>query len=192
MKDISVIIPTYNREDILSKNLISFINQDYQPDRYEILVIDDGSTDRTEKVVEDIASTSDVPIFYIFQENKGPAAARNTGIKSCSGALVLIVNADIIATPTLISEHIRFHKLYPDDNVGVLGFVTWSPEIEITSFMQWLEHGGPQFSYHKIRGREAGWRCFWTCNVSLKRRFLSAHGLFDEEFPAAAWGRMSN
>lgn len=87
---ISVVIPTYNRKEIVERCLKHLLNQTYPSDRYEIIIIDDGSTDGTRELVIRIAATAPTRILYsFFQTNKGPAMARNTGIKKSSGEIIL-------------------------------------------------------------------------------------------------------
>ena len=125
---------------------------------------------------------------YFKQEKRGPASARNLGIMNANTRIVLFIGDDIIATPNLIAEHMKWHSNNSEENVAVLGYVTWSPELRITPFMRWLENGGPQFSYHKLKGKEVlNYCCFYTCNISLKRHFLLKNGLFDENFKYAAY-----
>jgi glycosyltransferase involved in cell wall biosynthesis len=186
--NITVIIPTYNRENILKECLTALFRQTYPSSGFEIIVIDDGSTDGTESVVKKIIANSPVKLRYLKQENRGPAAARNAGIKNAQGGIVLFIGDDIIATETLIEEHMKWHESYAENNAAILGFVTWSPDIKITPFMIWLENGGPQFCYHNLKhGCNVPWSNFWTCNISLKKEFLLEYGIFDEDFPYAAY-----
>jgi len=186
---ITIIIPTYNRKDTLKKCLNTVFNQTYPKTDYEVIIIDDGSTDGTEELVNSLLDDSPCAVRYFRQENKGPAAARNVGIKNAYGKIILFIGDDIIATPTLLEEHIKWHKDYPDDNVAVLGYVTWSPEIKITPFMRWLEESGVQFGYPLIKKfDDVPCDFFYTSNISLKREFLlENNGLFDEAFPYAAY-----
>lgn len=187
---LSVIIPTYNRKDILKKCLNALFNQTFSHSNYELIVIDDGSTDGTEALVKSLLNGSPCALRYFKQENKGPAAARNVGIKNASGKIVFLTGDDIIATPTLLVEHIRWHtERFQQNNMAILGYVTWAPEIKITPFMHWLENGGPQFCYYKFQnGGEVEWKYLWTPNVSFKREFLIDNNLFfDERFPYAAY-----
>jgi len=186
----SVIIPTYNRKDILKKCLNALFSQTYPQSEYEIIVVDDGSTDGTEELVRTIINDSPCTLRYFKQRNKGPAAARNVGIKNSNGEIILFIGDDIISTPTLVEEHIKWHKEYPDSNVAVLGYITWSPEVKITPFMKWLENGGPQFHFwqisHKVDVDTKDY--FYTSNISMKRKFLlENNGFFDEDFPYAAF-----
>ncbi len=185
--ELSVIIPTYNRKNILKKCLNALFGQTYPGFEFEIIVIDDGSTDGTESIVKEIMEKSPVGLKYFKQENKGPAAARNAGIKNANGKIILFIGDDIISSPTLIEEHIKYHKQYLDEKIAVLGYVTWSKDIKITSFTEWLGESGAQFGYSLINDPEnVSYRFFYTSNVSVKREFLLKHGLFDEDFPYAA------
>ena len=187
---LSVIISTCNRKDILRKCLNALFGQTCLKSGYEIIVIDDGSTDGTENAVNEITRKSPVKLRYFKQENKGPAVARNVGIRNANGEIVLFIGDDIIAAPDLLEEHFLWHERYSDNNVAVLGYVTWSPEIKITPFMKWLENGGPQFSFWRIEDKVEvdTQRYFYTSNISLKRKFLlEKNGFFDEEFLYAAY-----
>ena len=80
-KNISVIIPTYNRRDFLKKAIESVLVQTCPPD--ELIIVDDGSTDNTPELVAGYGDS----IVYIRQQNRGPAAARNTGIRKARSSL---------------------------------------------------------------------------------------------------------
>lgn len=184
---ISVIIPTYNRKNILIKCLDALFEQTYPMDDFEIVVVDDGSTDGTESIVKDRMVKSPVGLRYFKQEKKGPAAARNMGIESAKGEIVLFIGDDIIASPLLLEEHVKWHNKYSNDSLAVLGYVTWSPDIEITPFLEWLDESGAQFGYKLINDPDnVSYRFYYTSNASVKKEFLLKHGLFDEDFPYAA------
>jgi glycosyltransferase involved in cell wall biosynthesis len=183
---ISVIIPTHNRKEILEKTLNSFNNQIGDIKRFEIIIIDDGSNDNTSSHFKNhFQSKYSLRIFS--QNNKGPAAARNLGIKKAKGKIVLIINDDTIPSPQMINKHLIFHQNHPEIYKVLLGLVTWHKELKITPFMNWLENGGPYFNYYRIKRKIVCWQKFWTCNISLKKEYLLNNGLFDESFPTAAW-----
>lgn len=92
MKGVSVIIPTYNREKLLRRALDSVAGQSYCCD--EIVVVDDGSTDNSRSVVMEFKSHCPVPVRYLFQENKGPAAARNLGIRESRYSVLAFLDSD--------------------------------------------------------------------------------------------------
>ena len=87
---VSVIIPTYNRAHLIDKAIKSVLNQTYQD--FEIIVVDDGSTDNTNEVLKNF---TDSRIHYIFHtSNLGVSAARNTGIKTSQGEYIALLDSD--------------------------------------------------------------------------------------------------
>ena len=187
MIELSVIIPTYNRTDILRKTLTALNAQSISSNRFEVIIIDDGSKLQELRALRNLVKGQEFAVTLLFQKHKGPAAARNKGIRAAKGNIVLIINDDTVPGPDLIKKHLFFHRIKREENYGLLGKVVWRPDIETTPFMLWLENGGPYFSFNSIKRKNAGWQRLWTCNVSFKKSFLLTHGLFDEEFPDAAW-----
>lgn len=119
----SVIIPTYNRAKTLALTLDSVCNQTLSPEKYEVIVIDDGSTDDTELLVKNLKFKVKSPeIRYFKTENGGPAKARNLGIKESEGEIIFFTDDNCVAPPnwmeTLLDGYIR----YPDV-VGVGGWI---------------------------------------------------------------------
>lgn len=151
----------------------------------EVIIVDDGSTDNTKKIVKQF--TGRLNIQYFFQTNKGPSAARNLAIKNSKGKIVLIINDDTILTKDMVKEHVKFHKRFIKDSCAVLGYIEWDKSTKPTPFMKWLQQKGPLFAYHTIKGIKTSWGFAYTCNISYKRDFLLQNGLFDEDFPYAAW-----
>ena len=179
---ISVVIPTFNRKNILGKCLEAYFQQTYPKEKIEILIADDGSTDATEHYITEIQKKSPIRIRYLKQENTGVTFARNLGIKNSQNQIILLSDDDIIPVSNLIEEHLRWHNLYPRGQDAILGYVTWSPEIEIDDFMRWCENGGPLQQYHLIENRcQVDCRFFYSGNISLKSDLLKQN-LFDEKF----------
>ena len=108
---ISLIIPTYNRANLIENTLLSVFNQTIKVD--EIIVVDDGSTDNTKQILEQY------DIKYIFQENQGVSSARNTGIKRAKNEWICFLDSDDIwehnkiektdSLPYRKSTHTFFH-----------------------------------------------------------------------------------
>lgn len=88
----SIVIPTFNYAGYLSRALESILAQEGED--FEIIVVDDGSTDNTEAVVREYEARSQGKVRYVIQENQGPAAARNHGIRLSTGQYVLFLDAD--------------------------------------------------------------------------------------------------
>lgn len=187
MIHISVVIPTYNRIEILKRTLSALDGQTLKADKFEAIIIDDGSTDDTVSLIKKEKALHNFRISLLKQNHQGPAAARNKGIKVAQGEIVLIINDDTVPDSRLLEHHLTFHSKHTKGTDALLGKVTWHPAIKITPFMKWLENGGPYFSFNKIKGNLAGWQRLWTCNISFKKAFLLSYGLFDESFPDAAW-----
>jgi glycosyltransferase involved in cell wall biosynthesis len=118
----SVIIPTYNREESLRKTLNSLSNQSLQANCYEVIVVDDGSTDNTGEIRNIHFPYS---LNYIYQSNQGSAIARNTGAKEARSPLLIFIDDDILVEPAYISGLIQIHNLNP----RVIGMGTFLPFI---------------------------------------------------------------
>ncbi|MDI9569218.1 MAG: glycosyltransferase family A protein [Pseudomonadota bacterium] len=175
---ISVIIPTYNRSDILEKCLRALNAQTLPGDRFELIVVDDGSQDTTPEVaVRFQKETFGSRLTFLRQRNSGQNAARNRAIAVARGKLLLFINDDTIAAPTMLAEHGRVHEAHPEETVAVLGRVTRSRDIPWNIFA--TLHLDETFAQWEGR-TELDWRSFITCNLSVKRSFLLKYGTYDE------------
>ena len=180
---LSIIIPSYNRKDILLRMLKSYEQQTARAEILEILVVDDGSTDGTEAAIAAFALASPIAIRYLANRKKGPGSARNYGIQEARGNLILLGDDDIIPSPTLVAEHVAWNRKYPADNFGIMGHVSWSPEVHPTPFMEWLGLDGALFGFGRLTpGKEVSFQYSYFCNTSVKRDFLIREGMFDENF----------
>jgi glycosyltransferase involved in cell wall biosynthesis len=186
---LSVIIPTYNRERILAKALEGYLAQSSPQLIHELLVVDDGSTDETERMVGRFIRRSQFTIRYVRQANKGPAAARNFGIREAKSKVVLFTDSDIVPSRNLVAQHMDWHNRNPKVSTAVLGYVTWPSDVNVTPFMRWYGEEGALFGYRRLRGKREvdDFHFFYTCNLSLKVDFLRSCGRFDEEFKSAAY-----
>lgn len=106
---ISVVIPLYNKEKSIEQSLKSVLSQSY--DDFEVVVVDDGSTDDSVAVVEAI---NDPRIRFVKQENGGPSKARNTGVKNAKGEWVLFLDADDELLPDALRYFAHIIKTHPD------------------------------------------------------------------------------
>lgn len=177
----SIIIPTYNRSDVLLKCLKSLDEMDYDPQDYEVIVVDDGSTDDTEDVVK--AFKSKYILKYFKKENGGPGPARNLGIKNASFEYLLILNDDAICYPDLLIEHNKVHKQYPNQKISVLGAFPYIEKAQKKIFVYFLEHSTLVFAYPIMKaGQLYNYRFFWTCNISIRKQAIVDAGMFDEDF----------
>ncbi|MBA4417140.1 MAG: glycosyl transferase [Syntrophus sp. (in: bacteria)] len=175
--EFTVIIPTHNRAEILVKCIQALGCQTIPPDTYELIVSDDGSEDDTRDRVKTVAGEVLCPVQYLYQTNQGANKARNQAINRALGRILLFINDDSIATPTMLEQHKSTHMQYAAENVGVLGRVMISPEVPPSLFAKL--HLDASYNLWDEQN-EVDWRAFYTCNVSVKKRFLMAYGLFDE------------
>lgn len=132
--DVSVVIPTYNKKDFLEITLTALGLQTYPLDKYEVVIINDGSTDTTETVI----SSLKVPyqINYTRQENKGRSAARNRGIENSKGKTIIFIDDDCVPAPDFIESHKQHHRAH--DETVVLGYkyLTFSQMLPDTSVLK--------------------------------------------------------
>jgi glycosyltransferase involved in cell wall biosynthesis len=185
----SIVIPTYNRQGDLKRTLHGYLKQTRVDLIQEIILVDDGSTDGTRSMVEALNHDLPFDLVYLHQENKGPAEARNNGIRIASGDLLLITGDDIAPHQDLVKEHFAFHKnLEFSEKACVLGKTIWPPDLKVTPFMRHIQEMGLQFGYSIIPDeKDVPFNFFYTSNISLNCQFLMKAGLFDTGFPHAAW-----
>lgn len=111
---ISIVIPTYNRPNQLSDVLTHILASCIEGfDNIEVIVVDDGSTNSPRMIVENIVPSEPFDLRYIYQENSGPAAARNNGFRSANNEIVLFIDDDILVFPDLVQKHYKAHLKYP-------------------------------------------------------------------------------
>ncbi|MGE0766682.1 MAG: glycosyltransferase family 2 protein [Hyphomicrobiaceae bacterium] len=181
--DISIVIPTFNRLDRLKRVLGAVSRQDFAARSYEVIVVSDGSSDGTN---EYLASQSDLAqLKPMYQPNRGPAAARNSGITAAQGALIVFIDDDVIPIPTLLTEHVQSHRNSPRD-IAVIGPLLTPAEFKLSPWVNWeQEMLVKQYSAMQRGDWNATPRQFYTGNASIRRDVLLAAGGFDETFRRA-------
>ena len=184
MTEVSVIIPTYNRSEKACRAVRSVLDQTY-PD-YEIIVIDDASTDDTASRLEEFKKSINV---IIHSENKGVSASRNSGIKTAKGNYIAFLDSDDYWLPKKLEIQISFFRKNP----GAL--ICQANEI-------WVRKGrrvNPAKKHLKPSG-DIFVPSLKLCLVSpsavlMKRSLLDEVGLFDEDLPVCEdydlWLRIS-
>lgn len=167
---ISVIIPTYNRADLIGETLRSVLDQTY-PD-FEIIVVDNGSTDNTEEVVR---SFNDLRIRYHWQENSGlPANSRNVGIVMAKGQWVAFLDSDDLWLPRKLELQVRCFEDHPDAGLVYGDAVTLGGPEEGKSILR----GG--FVEGDIFQDQLKYNHLPTLTVMVKKSCLDEMGVFDE------------
>ena len=177
MPRVSVIIPTYNRADLIGEAIESALNQTF--DDLEIIIVDDGSTDSTKEVVRRF----DGPIKYIYQENRGRSCARNKGFEISSGDYICFLDSDDVLNPRMLERQVSLL-----DSNSDLGFVY--------SDYQFINRAGEILPKPKIyrahpprRGRIFRLLIYFDfifpSTVLARRDCINKAGLFDRSLAAA-------
>lgn len=187
---ISVIIPTYNRYESLKKVLAALENQSLPKESFEVIVVDDGSTDKTRRAVTRFMSNSSMHLKYINQPNRKQGAARNNGLNYATMPLVAFIGDDIIPDFDFLKTHLRRHN---HENINgklvVIGHTKWSNDLKVTPFMEYIHEYGHQFGFSIMNNiNDLPFNFFYTSNISLSREFLQDQDVvFDESFETYGW-----
>lgn len=176
--DVSVVIPTFNREELLRKSVPEYVNQEAGGFTYEVIFVINGSTDGSEEVLKEAAARWPEKIRYIRIAGSGsPAAPRNVGIRAAKGDVVVIVDDDVIPDRKFVFHHAEFHRRHPEAFAAAIGELT-IPENSLEDPESFFHEF---ISYDRFRGKDKlHFLDFWTCNVSVKRQFMLDYGMFDE------------
>ncbi|RLB05643.1 MAG: glycosyltransferase family 2 protein, partial [Deltaproteobacteria bacterium] len=168
---VSVIIPTYNRRTLLLEAVESVLAQTYSD--FELIVVDDGSTDGTEEAIKRYGSR----LIYTYQPHQGVSAARNKGIEIARGELVAFLDSDDLWLPKKLQIQVTFMDQHPEVQL------CYTDEI-------WIRRG-VRVNPKKKHAKYSGWiypHCLPLCIISpssaLVRRGLFAQvGHFDPQLP---------
>ena len=179
----SVVISTYNRADALSATLEALARQDIPVSDYEVLVVDDGSTDATPDVLADAAvpyalRTHRLPV------NRGVSAGRNVGLRNARGRYVIMISDDLLVSEDFIRSHVETLTKYP--GTWVVGSFTQLDSLAETPFGRYLDDLEQGFQRARLGRRISDnlyeVRAPTARNLSLPRADLDRVGLFDERF----------
>jgi GT2 family glycosyltransferase len=178
----SVVVATYNRSRLLKRLLDSLMSQELGAERFEVVVVDDGSVDDTQVLLSKLS----VPyrLTVLRQANQGPAAARNLAIASISSNLVVSLDDDVVATPDLLQRHVEAHRGRP--RLAVMGAMLLPPQKRLDPWLEW-EAVALKKQYAEMEGGlwNASPRQFYTANASFDRDAAVEAGLFDPSFRRA-------
>ena len=180
----SVIIPTYNRKGVLTQCLEALARQSVAPETFEVIVVDDGSTDDTEQFCRDFQAA--FPFQYLRQLNAGAGAARRRGVQHARGEYLVLINDDTISAPDLLAEHRKAHQGCANDRQAVLGDFCFPPAAQDRALTRFLIASPFFFPQATLRpGTYWEYTYVVTCNLSIKREAVLAVGSFDPHFRVA-------
>ena len=180
---VSVIIPTYNRGRVVGEAVDSVLAQAYS--NYELIVVDDGSTDNTASILKAYGRR----IHVLRQQNRGVSAARNTGIRSAAGDLIAFLDSDDLWLPSKLGHQVAFFQQHPD-------------AVACQTEETWIRNGvrvNPGKRHRKPSGmifEPSLELCLVSPSaVMIRRSLFDRVGLFDESLPACEdydlWLRIS-
>ncbi len=204
----SVIIPTYDRAQLLGYTLASLARQTLPVDRFEVLVCDDGSTDDTAEVVDGFRDRLDVRRYFHEHDGYGAGRARNVGIRHAAGEVCVLLDCGVLAHSGCLAAHLSSHA-GADGPVGVIGYVygydfagadaerlreaidVWDTDATIERMADKQVHPDIREEFFARHAEDlahlpAPWVMWWTCNVSVRTAQLRDVGMFDENF--RSWG----
>jgi cellulose synthase/poly-beta-1,6-N-acetylglucosamine synthase-like glycosyltransferase len=174
LKLISVIVPAYNAEETIESCIKALLNQSFPKKRYEVIVVDDGSTDKTCQVA------SKYPIRIVKQRHSGPAAARNFGARVARGEILLFTDSDCIPSNNWIKNMVK--PLENERIVGVAGtYKTFNKEKIIARF------AGYEIEERHTKLRKEKFIDFvGTYSAAYRKKIFKKFGGFDTSFPIAS------
>jgi glycosyltransferase involved in cell wall biosynthesis len=201
----SIIIPTYNRFLLLDYTLNSITKQTVHTDLYEVIVVDDGSIDKTKDVVDRYSDVLNLRYFYQNDEGYRVSSARNIGIKNALGEILIFIDSGVLLGSRCIEEHLRLHK--NEKSCAVVGYVYGydhnDTDHDINTLKKILTPYEPDKTIGYLREKQiyvdmrenlyaevndelntlpAPWAMFLTCNASVSRYAIQRAGLFDENY----------
>ncbi len=176
---VSVVIPSHNRREALSRTLEALGKQTYPVDRFEVIVVLDGSRDGSAELVRELDSPAD--FRTLEQDRRGAGASRNRGVEAARHPIIAFLDDDVIPDPAWLAAHASMHRDRFENRV-VLGY--YPPVFEGSSLVAmnhrawWEDH----FRRKLAPGHRWTYIDFVAGNVSLSRRLFEKVGRFDEDF----------
>lgn len=178
--EVSVVVPTFDRRDRLELVLGGLARQ--QTDVvFETIVVSDGCTDGTDDYLA--SGRTPLPVVALRQANAGPAVARNRGIAAARAELVLLVDDDLVPTPTLLQRHVEAHRAHRGGPLVVIGPMLDPVDVALSPWVAW-EQAMLRKQYDAMAaGRFTPTaRQFFSANASLPRSLVMAAGGFDPSY----------
>ena len=173
----SVIISVYNCEDIINKTILKILDQNYPNEKFEIIVVNDSSTDNSYNLLKNYNHHNNFTIIN-HKENKGRCATRNSGIKVAKSDIIIFLDCDIEVSKDFVLFHVSFHK--NENIIGLLSNVipyTTENKTKYHKFLNFKKRGakryGDQVPLH--------YKYFIFTATSVKKVAIDKTGLLNEE-----------
>lgn len=205
--DATIVIPTYNRAHLLDHTLYALTKINNTKHTFEIIVVDDGSTDNTKDIVSRYKCLLDLKYFFQIDCGFRVAKARNIGIENAQGDIIIFLDCGILFSSYSIERHIRNH-IEEKNDVAVIGYVVGYDDfnenkekiielIDVDNIDESVDKmiANNLFDMREVLYKELGdnlslwpapWCICWTGNFSVSKKILQKYGGFDETF--TSWG----
>lgn len=171
---VSIIIPNFNSELTIAETIKSVKSQTYS--EWELLIVDDGSTDNCKEVIKPFISPQ---IHYIQRPNnvrKGGNACRNLGIMSAQGKYLIFLDSDDLLAPYCLQQRIDYMKQHDDLDFAVFNMYSFSDNIEVHKLHSHLNAKNPLKHF-------LGLNCLWQTTSPIWKTVFMKKIMFDEDFP---------
>jgi glycosyltransferase involved in cell wall biosynthesis len=173
---VSVVVATFNRQQMLLRLLGQLAAQTLAPDQFEVVVVDDGSRQPVRPALE--ALTLPYPLVIEAQANAGAAAARHRGVLKARGELVVVIDDDMQVVPEFLAEHLAAHPA--GSRRCVLGAIRASPDLaQMPLCERWHQGKLDELAERCLAGARPRGNDVYTGNVSFRRADYLAVGGFD-------------
>lgn len=180
----TVIIPTFNRWEALQQTLEALARIDYPADKWEVIIVDDGSTDETEARAAEWIKQAAINVGYIKQANSGPAVARNRAASQARGEVLIFIDNDILVRPEFVRAHVDAIAANP--GCWVMGRIVHQPELLRSPFGRYRDALWETFHETHSSGGAVETTGMTAANVSIPTLDFRRLGGFDESFTIAS------
>jgi glycosyltransferase involved in cell wall biosynthesis len=170
MLTFSIILPAYLRPEVLAETLERLARQTIGSRTLEVLLIDDGPSPENETLAAHYANTFH-SLRYLPQNNKGQSKARNHAVSLAQAPFLFFMGDDILLEPDVLEKHRAFHEKCPHKNIAVFGKIEIDPRLKDDPFVQWLNNGGPQNTFFRLREGYVGPDLIESAHLSVRREF---------------------
>ncbi|HEX2926406.1 MAG TPA: glycosyltransferase [Ruminiclostridium sp.] len=195
----SIIIPYYKRREHLENTLRTLNQQDFDANEFEVLLIEDGSDDFNQEIIDKMGLNINVRYFNTTK-NVGRSYARNFGISHAKGELLVFMDSDMLVKSDYISQHLNFHnRVFPESMVLQVGlrnllydksYENLPNRLQMLAFKKDYDHedrhGLFQLVSENLGSLRSSWLYTYTNNLSIPKKAVELFGGFDENFKG--WG----
>ncbi len=177
---VSIIVPTFNKSSYLERLLPSILSQDFEPQLFELIIVDDGSTDNTARIAKNFSKKFE-NFCYVYQSRRGIGAARNTGLRCARGELISFLADDYVLEPTYLRKMSAAFENESIQGIRPMFLSQGHTPIELAMHIGMIS----DFKKLSIRAKQIIYRCdgltSWGGASMTRRNVFDKFGLFLED-----------